>query len=227
MNFPRLFSIKKSFKNPNISLKEIKTLWFESKEIIQNLSNPSQLELEVSVDIFNRGIERVGSFCYSWQKGEIEPTDEELDILDEAFNEASWAFNFLATNPPYVCSTENNEGWQKQIRANKQVISKEKNRRKQIKDLQTQINSLQNQPNSRINNTVEIDSLKKKIKELEKQKPNLPFIPNSNVPQQSDSNSRKDGNIHPMVFFCLGFWVCAILVLIIYSVKSQKSNFKL
>jgi hypothetical protein len=70
-------------------LKEIKDLWFEAKGIINNNNSLNDSEIEVSVNIFNKGIEKVGEFFVKWLDGKIQLTDEELDLLEEAFNEAS------------------------------------------------------------------------------------------------------------------------------------------
>lgn len=214
MNVGELWVIEAKLQNPNISLQEIKSLWFEAKEIVKNLSNPTHYELEVSIDIFNAGIERVGDFFGGWIVGKIQPTDEELDLLEEAFNEASWAFNFLAKDSD-ICSPENNEGWQKKIKENKQFVSEEKNRRKQIKDLQAQINSLQNQSNNN-DNEGEVNNLQKQIEILENKKPNSSSLPNLNVPQKSNSSPSKSNNdnIYSIGIFCLGFGACMILMLI-------------
>jgi hypothetical protein len=89
MNFTKLLSIKNEFQNPNISLKEIKTFWFEAKEIVVNLKSSDRLEMEISLDIFQEGSKRINEFLVRWLDKGHQPTDEELDILEEGFNEAS------------------------------------------------------------------------------------------------------------------------------------------
>lgn len=212
-NFTKLLSIKNEFKNPNISLKEIKTHWFEAKEIVVNLANSDHLEMNISLDIFQEGAERIDEFLVRWLDEGQKPTDEELDILEEGFNEASWALNFLATNAPDIFSTENNKFYQGRIERIKQIISKEKSTRKQIKDLQSQIDSLQNQPN----NEVKVSEFREKIEKLEKNRPNSSSLSSiQGVPQKTIPSNL-------LGVFCLGFGVCLVLLLIFYFVKKAFS----
>nr|CAG8484640.1 10668_t:CDS:2 [Entrophospora candida] len=124
------------------SLQETKGIYFEAKEIVE-----SRYQYLDEKD-------------FEWQSGEIQPTDEELDLLEEAFNEASWAFDFL-------------------------IIGEEKDKREKKKNLQNQINSLQNQSNN--NNEEKIRDLQRQIDEL-KNKPSLPNSDTSPSSKDNDSS---------------------------------------
>jgi hypothetical protein len=81
--------INAKMSDPQISLKEIKGLWYEAKTELATISQPIVTDIEAAADIFNKGIEKVGKFFTEWLDGKIQPTDEELDLLEQAFNEAS------------------------------------------------------------------------------------------------------------------------------------------
>lgn len=119
----------------------------------------------------------------------------------------------MATNPPYVVSSDDNEVAQKQIKSSKQIVKEEKSKRKQTKDLQKQIDVLQNQSN----NERKVKDLKKKISDLENRKPNFSSLSGLNFPKRSVS-SGNDRNYSPKSF-CLGFGVCIVLLLIIFFAK--------
>lgn len=221
-----LWIIEAKFWKPDISLKEINELWFKAKGIItDNINNLDNNDFEVSVNIFNKGVEKVGDFFIKWLDKEIQPTDEELNLLEEAFNEASWAFNFLAINAPNVFSPENsNEKWQEKIKENKKIISEEKAKREKIKDLQSQISSLQNKP-SNSDNEAKIKDLQRQIEELKKNKPVPSPVPNPEVPRQSTSNNNNNNN-SLIGIFCLGFGACLVLVLgyLVFLKKKKKKT---
>ena len=189
-----LWIIRAKIFNPQISLKEVKELWLEAKKILGEISQPEHSDVEAAVGIFNHGIERVGNFFSKWLDKKIQPTDEELNLLEEAFNEASWAFNYLATNAPNTFPPgDSNEKCQERIKENKKIIGEEKNRRNKIKDLQSQINFLQNQLNNSDNET-KIKDLQRQIEELKKIKPTFPPVPNPEVPRQSTLSTSNENN---------------------------------
>jgi hypothetical protein len=86
------------------------------------------------LDVFKWGFERVNEFWQKWQRREITPTNEELDLLEEAFNEASSIFNSLASLNLNNFSSQDNNNFQVAISKNKEIISQEKDRRRQDKD---------------------------------------------------------------------------------------------
>lgn len=132
MGTERLLIIRASLWNPEISLKEVGDLWLETKEIISNADYLLDSDVEISVKIFNKSREIVDCFWQKWLDKKIQPTDEEINLLENAFNEASWAFEFLATNYPSIFPLKDNEVSQKKIQENKQIIASERERRKNL-----------------------------------------------------------------------------------------------
>ena len=56
---------------------------------------PDGNDAMVSIKIFNKGGKLIDKFFAKWQSGEVRPTDEDLDLLEEAFKEASSVYNFF------------------------------------------------------------------------------------------------------------------------------------
>jgi len=103
---------------PNISLKEVKLEYFKAKELLSNIS-PDGNDIEASIKIFNKGSEVLANFFDKWKGKKINPTDEELDLLEEALDEASLSLNSLATNYPDLFSVIDNQAAQKSLKENK------------------------------------------------------------------------------------------------------------
>ena len=118
---------------PNISLKEVKLEYFKAKELLSNIS-PDGNDIEASIKIFNKGSEVLANFFDKWKGKKINPTDEELDLLEEALDEASLSLNSLATNYPDLFSVIDNQAAQKSLKENKWIVLKEKFRREEKKE---------------------------------------------------------------------------------------------
>ena len=213
----KLWIILAKLSDPEIPLKEVKELWFEAKGIITNLTDPNEYEIEVSFDTLEKVNDRVDNFFTKWQSGEIQPTDEELDLLEEAFNEASWTFNFLVTN--FSFSSEANERLQNKIKENKKIVGEEKDKREKIKNLQNQINSLQNQSNNN-DNEERIRDLQRQIQNLK----NKPLLPNSDTPPSQKSN---DNSLLIVICIGLGVFLIVLAVGFLIFTKKRKSNYYL
>jgi hypothetical protein len=130
----------------------------------------------------------------------------------------------LSDNSSGICSVENNQGWQRKIKQNKQIINEEKDRRKKLNNLQNQIGFLQNQSNNS-DNEEKIKELQRQIDELKKNKPVIPPVPNPKIPHQPVSSLPKkdNGNFLIGVFF-LGFGVCLVLVVVFLVLAKKKKK---
>jgi hypothetical protein len=105
----KLSLISRQVSGSQVSLPELGKLYGEAKEIFLSISDLDDEVGLMMLNIFNKGIEKVGGFFTEWLNKGIQPTDEELDLLEKAFNEASWAFDFLSTAVPDVLSAEDNQ----------------------------------------------------------------------------------------------------------------------
>ena len=114
----------------SLPLKVIKEVYYQAKIIFsERLSHFDGSDLKVLLDIFSSGTKKVGKFWDNWQDGSLSPTDEELDLLEEAFEEGSWVFNQLSIHFPHLLSPQANQIKQQLIQKNKQLIAEEKQRR--------------------------------------------------------------------------------------------------
>lgn len=214
MGTEKLWIIRAKLWDTKISLKEVKNLWFEAKNIILSADYLSSSDVEVSVKIFNKGQEIVGNFWQKWLDKKVQPTDEELYLLEEAFNEASWAFNFLTTNYSTIFPSKDNQVSQKKIMENKQIISEEKVKRKKLGDLQSELNSLKNQPND---NEDKIKDLQRQIDEL-KNKGDIP------PKEQKENNQReKQQNENSFLWIIIIMLILGMIFIVFNSKKKPKT----
>lgn len=93
-----------------ISLQDVKKQWFRVKKVfVDRYSYFRKVDFEVLLSIFEKGFEVVGEFWKKWQEKTLSPTDEELDLLEEAFNEGSWVFNRLSNDFPHLFSSQDSQ----------------------------------------------------------------------------------------------------------------------
>jgi len=124
----KLWVILAKLSKPNITLPEIKENYFEAKNLVESIV-PDDSDVRTSIQIFNKGGKLIDKFFHKWQSGQIKPTDEDLDLLEEAFKEASLAYDFLAINHSSFFSSDNNKVAQQKLKKVGKIVAEEKQRR--------------------------------------------------------------------------------------------------
>jgi hypothetical protein len=97
--------------------------------VFLSIPQPDELEVEETIEIFSKGCRLVGNFFSEWRGGKLQPTDEELDLLMEACEEASNNFNILSEKFPSSFPAESNKKNQEEIARGKEFVLEEKRKR--------------------------------------------------------------------------------------------------
>ena len=128
----KLNDIHIEFLRYEVPLPEIKELYFRAKKIfIDRRPYLDRKDLGILLDIFVKGFEGVSEFWRKWRENRLSPTDGELDLLEEAFEEWAQTFNELSKDYPHVFSPENNQIRQRNILKSKQIVAEEKRKRRE------------------------------------------------------------------------------------------------
>lgn len=171
----KLEEILLNINKPEVSLKKLGSYYLEAKEILG--AEATSKEFELALFIFQKGSLIIGEFMTKWMKKSIRPNDEELDLLEKAFDEGSKVFNFFEEKS--LITKESNEINQKKLQDCNYMVQQEKKVRRLEKEMKDKQNSSQSSQNSspendsasnlniQKNNSQEIQALQSQIISLQ------------------------------------------------------------
>ena len=175
-----LSDILEKLKKPEISLREVRDLYFEAKNKFLVAEEKTEVAGINAVSIFLRVIVINSDFVKNWQSGKISPKNEELDLLEEGCEEVPAVLDYLKENGVKIDDNFFSKT-KKGLKELKQKVQQEKEIRRQ------QQNQSSTPPTSKPSNNQQINQLQNQLNQLSQQIQSL--LNNQNKNPADNSNN--------------------------------------